>query len=33
LNIDRRMAKHFAVCDLPYHEVIRYINGEIERIE
>lgn len=33
LNIDRRMAKHFAVCDLPYHEVIRYINGENERIE
>lgn len=33
LNNDRRMAKHFAVCDLPYHEVIRYINGEIERIE
>ena len=33
LNLDRKMAKHFSVCDLPYQEVIRYINGEITHIE
>ena len=33
LNLDRKMAKHFFVCDLPYQEVIRYINGEITHIE
>lgn len=33
LNTDRQLAKHFAICDLPYHEVMQYINGEIERIE
>ena len=33
LNLDREMAKHFSVCDLPYQEVIRYINGEITHIE
>ena len=33
LNMDRQLAKHFAICDLPYQEVLQYINGEIERIE
>ena len=33
LNTDRQTAKHFAICDLPYHEVMRYINGEIARID
>ena len=33
LNLDRKMAKRFSVCDLPYQEVIRYINGEITHIE
>ena len=33
LNLDRKMAKHFSICDLPYQEVIRYINGEITHIE
>lgn len=33
LNTDRQLAKHFAICDLPYQEVMQYINGEIERID
>ena len=33
LNTDRHLAKHFAICDLPYHEVKQYINGEIACIE
>lgn len=33
LKLDRKMAKHFSICDLPYQEVIRYISGEIPRIE
>ena len=33
LNMNRQLAKHFAVCDLPYTEVDRYIRGEIAAIE
>lgn len=33
LNTDRQLVKHFAICDLPYQEVMQYINGEIERID
>ena len=33
LNMNRQLAKHFAVCDLPYTEVDRYIRGEISAIE
>ena len=33
LNTDRQLAKHFAICDLPYQEVMQYINGEIARID
>ena len=33
LKTDRQSTKHFAICELPYNDVIRYINGEIERIE
>ena len=33
LNTDRHLAKHFAICDLPYQEVMQYINGEIARID
>lgn len=33
LNIFRQLVKYFAVCDLPYREVIRFISGEIPRIE
>lgn len=33
LNMDRYLAKHFAICDLPYQEVMQYINGEIAHID
>ena len=33
LNMNRQLAKHFAVCDLPYAEVDRYIRGETSAIE
>ena len=33
LNMDRHLAKHFAICDLPYQEVMQYINGEIAHID
>ena len=33
LNMNRQLAKHFAVCDLPYNEVNKYIRGEIAAIE
>lgn len=33
LNTDRQLAKHFAICDLPYQEVMQYINGEIAHID
>ncbi|SCX28794.1 hypothetical protein SAMN02910436_02390 [Ruminococcaceae bacterium P7] len=33
LNTDRQLVKHFAICDLPYQEVMQYINGEIARID